>query len=185
MKEDILCLREMGTGRKWCAQPFPENEKAEFMILEKMKPCFLRHSKPLKTKGVKTNMMKKKMNTVLALSAICWLSFAGIVSAGSASNTIAGVKIHANTILLESGATASTAAETYDYGVIARVSSTYVASKFDTGESYTDHQCVEGNSSASNGYTAPMGYRSLSIKADHFASKNNETWSIKTQAVRQ
>ena len=184
MKEDILCLREMGTGRKWCAQPFPENEKAEFMILEKMQPCFLRHSKTLKTKGVKTNMMKKKMNAVLALCAICWLSFAGIVSAGSASNTIAGVKIHANTVLLESGATASTAAETYDYGVIAKVSSNYVSVSFYTGESYTDHQSVEGNSSASNAYTAPTGYRSLSIYADHFASKNYETWSVRTQAVR-
>ena len=129
-------------------------------------------------------MMKKKMNAVLALSAICWLSFAGIVSAGSAENTIAGVKIHANTVLLESGATASTAAETYDYGGIARVSSNYVASKFITGESYKDHQCVEGNSSASNAYTAPTGYQSLSIYADHFASKNDESWSVKTHAVR-
>ena len=34
MKEDILCLREMGTGRKWCAQPFPENEKAGLWFLK-------------------------------------------------------------------------------------------------------------------------------------------------------
>lgn len=36
-KEKMLLVDDrknpiMGTGRKWCAQPFPENEKAGFIV---------------------------------------------------------------------------------------------------------------------------------------------------------
>lgn len=130
-------------------------------------------------------MMKKKMNAVLALSTICWLSFAGIVSAGSQTKTgaIDGVDVHANSSAFASYATASTAAGTYDYGVIAKVSSHYIYTNLYTGTSYGEDMSVEGNSSASNTFNAPQNHRTVSIAADHMAKKNGQTWTTSTFAA--
>ena len=75
------------------------------------------------------------------------------------------------------------ASGTYDYGVIAKVSSHYIYTNLYTGTSYGEDMSVEGNSSASNVFYAPQNYRTLSIDADHMAQKNGQTWTVKTLAL--
>ena len=85
--------------------------------------------------------------------------------------------IHARSYIYSTTADSSTYSDVYDTSVYCKVDATYGAVNLQNYDVYTDHKIRDGYSSATAPFSCPSGYQSVSVSADHYASKNGSTWS--------
>jgi len=125
----------------------------------------------------------KRLATVLITAFMVTLTTVSVKASSSAQGMVGGYTVYGYSYISATSAYGTTVSSVINTDINVCVSVTYTCINPVTLETMSFSSSTSGVSSATSYFTAPDGYRSLSIYCEHSAVLGVQTWSATTNAI--
>ncbi len=125
----------------------------------------------------------KRLAVVLLTVFMVTVTTVSVKASSSAQGGVGGYTVYGYSYISATNAYGTTYSATYNPDIYVTVSATYNCVNPLTLDTKTFTGALSGSSSVTKSFTAPDGYRSVSIYCGHSASLNGQTWSATTSAT--